>query len=370
MEVDSLALWALVATFFVLINSQSLARPSFFAASSCIVQEEDDDDTIYLIAAAEACAGADPEAFPLERDSHGVYYIKPRSIAWWDSFEADEIDEQRWHKLLRVSRGTFYYLVEQLTPALKTNVPFSFSQIPNRVLTVKRQVAMSLNRLATGHSAFAISELFGVSEATVSLTTRKFCRAVWRTLRPQHLSWPSTHEEMQAVIQGFKQKRGLPNCCGAIDCSHFVLELPNNAGATCWFDRDHNYSMKMQAVVDANGRFLNINVGWPESVNDTRVLRNSELYQKVLEGDWLAGPSELVGGVEVPQYIVEDAGFPGVAWLVVPYPGDHLPDIRDRFNFFHSSTRIIVDCAFGRLKGIWRILLRRIYKPDLTSCPL
>lgn len=225
MEVDSLAFWALAATFLVLVSSRSLARPSLLAASSSKLHVEDEDDTIFLVAAAEACAGANPDAFPLDRESHGVYYIKPRSLAWWDSFEADILDDERWHKLLRVSRSTFHYIVEQLTPDLETNVPFSFSQIPNRVLTVKRQVAMSLNRLATGHSAFAISELFGVSEETVSLTTKKFCRAVWKTLRPQHLSWPSSQEEMQAVIQGFKDKRGLPNCCGAIDCSHFVLEF-------------------------------------------------------------------------------------------------------------------------------------------------
>jgi hypothetical protein len=175
---------------------------------------------------------------------------------------------------------------------------------------------------------------------------------VWKTLKPVHLSWPSNEEEMKKVIHGFNEKRGLPNCCGAIDCTHCLLDLPNSASATCWFDRDHNYSMIMQGVVNADGNFLDVTIGWPGSVNDIRVLRNSELYHKVRSGEWLTGPSELVGELKVPQYIVGDAGYPGLYWLVIPYPGDHLPDIKDMFNYYHSSTRIIVEMAFGRRKGI------------------
>jgi hypothetical protein len=123
--------------------------------------------------------------------------------------------------------------------------------------------------------------------------------------------------------------------------------------------------MIMQGVVNADGKFLHVTIGWPGSVNDTRVLRNSELIHKVRSGEWLTGPSELVGELEVPQYIVGDAGSSGLYWLVIPYPGDHLLDIKDRFNYYHSSTRIIVEMAFTRLKGIWKILLRRMYKLDL-----
>jgi hypothetical protein len=198
----------------MVVSSKNLARSGLLSAASSTSTTvraalKEDDKIIYLLAAAEACAGADPNTFPLDREINGESYIKPRSIGWWDSFAANELDGERWHKLLRVSRDTFQYLVDELTFDLKTNVPFSFSQTPNRVLTVPRQIAMSLNRLATGHSMFAISELFGVSEEKVTLTTRKFCRAVWKTLKPVHLSWPSNEEEMKKVIHGFKEKQGL-----------------------------------------------------------------------------------------------------------------------------------------------------------------
>jgi hypothetical protein len=76
------------------------------------------------------------------------------------------------------------------------------------------------------------------------------------------------------------------------------------------------------------------------------------MYCRAGGGDWLSGPTITLAGVEIPQYIVGDACYPHLAWLVIPYPGDRLPDLRDKFNYFHSSTRIIVEIAFGRLKGI------------------
>jgi hypothetical protein len=174
---------------------------------------------------------------------------------------------------------------------------------------------------------------------------------------------------MRVVIPGFEEQRGLSNCCGAIDCTHFLLDLPAREASACWFDGDHNYSMIMQAVVDSSGKFLDVTIGWPGSVNDARVLRNSEMYCRARGGEWLSGPTITLAGVKIPQYIVEDAGYPHLAWLVIPYPGDMLPDLRDRFNYFHSSTRIIVEIAFGRLEGIWRILLKRITRPDIKFLP-
>jgi hypothetical protein len=179
MDAQCPSFWGVFLILLMVVSSKNLARSGLLSAASSTSTTvraalEEDDEIIYLLAATEACAGVDSNTFSLDREINGEFYIKPRSIGRWDFFAANELDGERWHKLLRVSRDTFQYLVNELTFDLKTNVPFSFSQIPNRVLTVPRQIAMSLNRLATGHSMFAISELFGVTEATVTLTTRKF----------------------------------------------------------------------------------------------------------------------------------------------------------------------------------------------------
>lgn len=57
-----------------------------------------------------------------------------------------------------------------------------------------------------------------------------------------------------------------------------------------WFDREHNYSMVVQAVVDSDGRIRDVFTGLPGSVTDSAALRNSGLYRRCENGEILNGP--------------------------------------------------------------------------------
>jgi hypothetical protein len=58
-----------------------------------------------------------------------------------------------------------------------------------------------------------------------------------------------------------------------------------------------------------------------------------------------------------PLVILGDAAYPCTGWLVTPYASEHTPE-RAAFNKAHSSARITVERAFGKLKLQWTILLR------------
>lgn len=58
--------------------------------------------------------------------------------------------------------------------------------------------------------------------------------------------------------------------------------------------------------------------------------------------------------------IVGDAAYPMLPWLMRPYCGSALTSKQETFNFHHSSVRIVVENAFGRLKARWRILKRQL----------
>ena len=47
-----------------------------------------------------------------------------------------------------------------------------------------------------------------------------------------------------------------------------------------YFNRKQNNSMNLQGVVDADGKFINVSTGWPDSIHDTRVLQLSTLYRR------------------------------------------------------------------------------------------
>jgi hypothetical protein len=71
------------------------------------------------------------------------------------------------------------------------------------------------------------------------------------------------------------------------------------------------------------------------------------------------------------EYIIGDEGYPLRPWLLSPYPPDvgGLNSIQDNFNYKHMCTRMVVEVAFARLKGAWRILHHTMWRPDLKKLP-
>jgi len=68
---------------------------------------------------------------------------------------------------------------------------------------------------------------------------------------------------------------------------------------------------------------------------------------------------KLVGNKEIPFIILGDPAHPLLPWLLNLHTG-HLTPQEEPFNCYLSSCRIVVENAFGRLKGRWRCLVNRI----------
>lgn len=63
------------------------------------------------------------------------------------------------------------------------------------------------------------------------------------------------------VMKGFESRRQMPNCRGAIDCSHILISTPSICDHKAYHDRNHQVSVILQAVVDSQGRFLDVFAG-------------------------------------------------------------------------------------------------------------
>lgn len=107
---------------------------------------------------------------------------------------------------------------------------------------------------------------------------------------------------------------------------------------------------------------------WPESINDARLLRNYIFYKLCDGGERLNGTSVSIGLTNIREYIIGDGGYPLLPWLITPSNGVAKNDQRS-FNYKLSSTYIVVECVFGRLKGIWWILNSKICHPNLQLLP-
>lgn len=99
-----------------------------------------------------------------------------------------------------------------------------FMSIEGRFIPLEKQVAIALRRLASGYAHNVIGEQFGVGTSTVCKITWKFVKSMEKRAM-HHMHWPRLGEEMERVKEGFRKMHGLPNCCGAIDVTHIVMEL-------------------------------------------------------------------------------------------------------------------------------------------------
>ena len=116
----------------------------------------------------------------------------------------------------------------------------------------------------------------------------------------------------------------------------------------------------IQAVADGKGLFLDFGAGYPGSLHDARVYRNSSLYQRASNKDILIEPVERIGITDIRPYLVGDSAYRISPWLMKPYPeATHDPG-EITFKKELSSARVAIECTFGRLKSRWQILQKQL----------
>ena len=95
-------------------------------------------------------------------------------------------------------------------------------------------------------------------------------------------------------------------------------------------------------------------------MHDARVFDNSSLYQKGCRGSLFPDWSQSMGGVSVPLLIIGDPAYPTLPWLLKPYiENARITPQEHAFNYRLSRARMVIENAFGRLKGRWRCILKR-----------
>lgn len=249
--------------------------------------------------------------------------------------------------------------------------PSNFTDLSGKPLSLNDQVAVALRRLSSGKSLSSIGESFRINQSTVSHVTWRFVEAM-EEKGISHLHWPSDKAEIDQIKSKFEKIRGLPNCCGAIDTTHILMNLPSTDGSNCvWIDREKKCSMILQAIVDADLRFMDIITGWPGKLSDASVLKSSGFYRLVEEGKRLNGKKALAE-TELREYLVGDSGFPLLPWLLTPFKGKAQAQTEDhhaRFNRRHFATRVVAQRALARLKDMWKIIGGVMWMPDRNKLP-
>ena len=97
--------------------------------------------------------------------------------------------------------------------------------------------------------------------------------------------------------------------------------------------------------------------GFPGNSHDSIIFQSTSLWSKTKDGKFL--PSYSQNGVHIPPLLLADSAFPMETWLMKPYSNALLTKDQRYFNYRLSRARMVVEGAYGQLKGRWRLLLRK-----------
>lgn len=151
-----------------------------------------------------------------------------------------------------------------------------------------------------------------------------------------------------------------------------LLEMPRGYGvdASDYRHWSKGWSINSLAGVDANGRFTSLTAGYPGAASDVAMLRNFSLYN-ANEGDPFSNRAD---AYPPGCFAIGDGGFGLLRWLILPFVNKSvLQQVGLRrqalklFNFKLAQLRVVVEQAFGRWKGRWRILKRIPTSPETAG---
>ena len=258
-------------------------------------------------------------------------------------------EESQYLQHFRMSKDTFWYLSHRFAAYFeKQNTQL------RRALPPPKRLAVVLHWLAQASSFSELAALYGIGKSTVVALVHQGIAILRERLFHDAIKFP-TGPELEQVIVDFESLCGLPCCGSALDGTFMPIKKPSEFGDT-YYCYKHFNAIIVLGCVDARGIFTYVNAGRPGSVGDSYTYIHSLLYQKIANGEWLYRSPMTIEGVSVKPFLVADSAFPLDSTSMKCFPDSANVPQKRSFNYSLIRTRRVVEQAFGRLKGRWKIM--------------
>ncbi|KAE9542262.1 hypothetical protein AGLY_003389 [Aphis glycines] len=189
-------------------------------------------------------------------------------------------------------------------------------------LAPMNQVLFTLRFYALGTMLISVADMFGVSVSSASRTIKNVSYAI-AGLSGSFLKIP-TNDLVETKMNMFKIAR-FHLVFGAIDCTHVY------------------FSLNVQALVNADLKFMDIVARWPGSAHDCNIFRNSRLYARLESGEFNNNA------------ILEDSGYALKSYMLTPILNP-VGRIKMLYNESQIRTRNIIERCFGVWKRRFPVL--------------
>jgi len=282
-------------------------------------------------------------------------------------------DAKAFANFTRLSPDLFFFLLDRIGPQI-TKKDTNW----RKALKPELKLAITLRYLATGDSYKSLAYGFRVANNTISVFIPEVCQALIDHLSDEFMELPQEPEQWLDIAEQFYLKWNLPHCIGALDGKHVAIKCPKKSGSL-YYNYKQFFSIVLMALVDANYRFIYINVGAPGAGSDGGVFANTMLKTLIEDNALGLPPPEPLTGCtsDLPYFIVADEAFALKPWLMKPYPRRNMAIEQRIYNYRISRGRRVVENAFGILAARFRCLLgtmpqspERVTKVVIAICIL
>jgi len=122
-----------------------------------------------------------------------------------------------------------------------------------------------------------------MGENTIGKIVEGTCLAIWNILSPIYMP-PPNRSMWENIEEAFSNKWQYPNCIGALDGRHVVIEKPKNSGSL-FFNYKKEFSVVLLGLVDADYKFVTVDVGAYGKNSDGAIFRESQLGKSLYNND-------------------------------------------------------------------------------------
>lgn len=203
---------------------------------------------------------------------------------------------------------------------------------------------------------------------TVYILSFQVCQAIVDEYVDEVMPLPSDRGDWQEIAEGFRTKWNFPHTCGAIDGKHVACKCPPGSGST-YFNYKKFFSIVLMALVDADYKFIWVDIGGRGAASDAQVWNESDLKLGVEDGDIeLPHPAPLPhDDQDIPYFFIGDDAFALRNFMQKPFSQRGLEHDERIFNYRLSRARRVVENAFGILANRFQVLMSTMQHSPSTN---
>ena len=276
--------------------------------------------------------------------------------------ELEREDVAGFRNFIRMDPAHFYELLQRLGDRItKQNTWYRQALEPGLKLSI------ALRYYATGNSYQSLMYSFRVAHNTISKIVLEVSNAIVAEFAMEVISCPTTPQEWRAIADVFAAKWQFFHVLGALDGKHVQIRCPPNGGSL-YYNYKGFHSIILMALVDAEYKFIWIDVGTAGSHSDAQVFNHSEL-KNAIDAGIIGHPhaAPLPGDDrDVPFFLIGDDAFALRTWMMKPYSSRNLDHDERIFNYRLSRARRVVENGFGILANRFRCLLTTMHQMPET----